>query len=248
MSIDWWTLGIQFLNVAVLIWLLAHFFWSPVARLIEERRTSVEESLDQARAAQEDIQSQRDDIARTREGFEAERQELLAKARKQAEEEAEQILAQARKEADAIRDQAREAAERDRETARREWGQRASALAVDVAGRLLSTVDRREADEAFLEPLLAELRGLAAGPRGEEGAGGSPTLVLTTAAPLGQDREGPVRHRLQEALGRDWPVEFRVDEELIAGMELEGPSFTVRNSWRAALRRIHEELDREHSA
>ena len=35
MTIDWWTLGLQAVNVAVLIWLLGRFFWKPVAAMIE---------------------------------------------------------------------------------------------------------------------------------------------------------------------------------------------------------------------
>ena len=38
MTIDWWTLGIQTVNVVVLVWLLQHFFWRPVAAMIEQRR------------------------------------------------------------------------------------------------------------------------------------------------------------------------------------------------------------------
>ena len=38
MTIDWWTLGIQTVNVVILIWLLGRFFWRPVAAMIEQRR------------------------------------------------------------------------------------------------------------------------------------------------------------------------------------------------------------------
>ena len=39
MTIDWWTLGFQTVNVAVLVWLLQRFFWRPVAAMIEQRRS-----------------------------------------------------------------------------------------------------------------------------------------------------------------------------------------------------------------
>jgi len=32
MTIDWWTLGIQTVNVVILIWLLERFFWRPSRR------------------------------------------------------------------------------------------------------------------------------------------------------------------------------------------------------------------------
>ena len=42
MTIDWWTLGIQTVNVIILIWLLGRFFWRPVAAMIEQRRAAAQ--------------------------------------------------------------------------------------------------------------------------------------------------------------------------------------------------------------
>ena len=50
MTIDWWTLGIQTVNVAILVWLLQRFFWRPVAAMIELRRTTTQAALDDAQA------------------------------------------------------------------------------------------------------------------------------------------------------------------------------------------------------
>ncbi len=49
MTIDWWTLGIQTVNVAVLVWLLQRFFWRPVAAMIEQRRAAAQQQLAEAR-------------------------------------------------------------------------------------------------------------------------------------------------------------------------------------------------------
>lgn len=38
MTIDWATLGIETVNIAVLVWLLGRFFWRPVSGIIEARR------------------------------------------------------------------------------------------------------------------------------------------------------------------------------------------------------------------
>ena len=48
MTIDWWTLGIQTVNVVILIWLLERFFWRPVAAMIEQRRATAQRILDEA--------------------------------------------------------------------------------------------------------------------------------------------------------------------------------------------------------
>ena len=53
MSIDWWTLGFQTVNVIVLVWLLQRFFWRPVAAMIEQRRSVTAKALAAAKDAQE---------------------------------------------------------------------------------------------------------------------------------------------------------------------------------------------------
>ena len=50
MTIDWWTLGFQTVNVAILIWLLGHFFWKPVAALIAARKTAAQKLTEEAKA------------------------------------------------------------------------------------------------------------------------------------------------------------------------------------------------------
>ena len=38
MTIDWWTLGIQTVNVVILVWLLGRFFWRPLAAMNRRRQ------------------------------------------------------------------------------------------------------------------------------------------------------------------------------------------------------------------
>ncbi len=51
MTIDWWTLALQAANVLILVWLLARFFWKPVAGMIAERRDGVARTPGRRRGA-----------------------------------------------------------------------------------------------------------------------------------------------------------------------------------------------------
>jgi hypothetical protein len=51
MKIDWWTLALQAVNAAVLIWLLAHFLFRPVADIIAARQKAAQQLLADASAA-----------------------------------------------------------------------------------------------------------------------------------------------------------------------------------------------------
>ena len=50
---------------------------------------------------------------------------------------------------------------------------------------------------------------------------------------------------LKEAFGRELPIAFRSDPSIIAGIELKGKNTIIRNSWRADLDRIRQELSRD---
>ncbi len=78
MTIDWWTLGIQAVNVIILVWLLARFFWRPVAAMIEQRRATAQQILTEAEAKRSRAnRSPLAEIERTRAGFDKERQAII---------------------------------------------------------------------------------------------------------------------------------------------------------------------------
>ena len=70
-------------------------------------------------------------------------------------------------------------------------------------------------------------------------------IEVVTAAPLSEEETAHVRDALKAAFGSEPPFEFRIDPALIAGIELHSRNTIVRNSWRADLDRIREELDRD---
>lgn len=241
MSADWWTLGIQFLNVAILMWILAHFFWKPVARMIDKRRDQVDETLANAEKARRKVEAAQADVARVRAGFDAEREEVLSRAREEAREAKDNLLAQARNEAERIRQDAEEATRRERASAERAWADSASRLAVEIARRLLSTTEAGQAQAGLLDGLMEELSGLSDRQRSHDAGD---RLQVTSAVELSPEERETCREGIRRALGADWAMDFVVDPELLAGFEVTGPSFTVRNSWRSALSRIRKELDR----
>ncbi|MFZ2871513.1 MAG: F0F1 ATP synthase subunit alpha, partial [Zavarzinia sp.] len=77
MTIDWWTLGLQAVNVTVLIWLMARFFWRPLAAIIEARQTAAATILTEAEARRAEAAAEAAKIAEARAGIAAERDAIL---------------------------------------------------------------------------------------------------------------------------------------------------------------------------
>ena len=102
MTIDWWTLSFQAVNVLILIWLLGRFFWRPVAAMIAQRRDTAQETLADVEAKRAKAAAALADIARTRAGLARERDAILKAAQETAEQAHAARLREAAKEAAAL--------------------------------------------------------------------------------------------------------------------------------------------------
>lgn len=237
MIIDWWTLGLQAVNVLILVWLLGRFFWRPVAGMIAARRAAIEQSLADAERSRADAAAALAEAEQARAGFAQEREAIIAAARAAAEEVRAERLAEAAKEAAALEESARATLETERDAIDRAWSERAGKLAVDIAERLLARLEGPVLGEAFLNWLVAEVRHLPEAIRETMTADGA-RLEAVSARPLGEAEQERCRALIGEALGATPQMAFTTDPALIAGLELRGPNLVIRNSWRADLDRI----------
>lgn len=244
MTIDWWTLGFQTVNVAVLIWLLGHFFWKPVAGMIEARRASAQKLIDDAEAIRTKAATALADAEKTRAGFAKEQEALLAAAHKSADAASASVMEKARTDAEALQTAAKAVTAKDRKAQERAWGERSADLAIDIAGRLVARLDDAAVQACFLDWLLGEVRKL---PRPDGKIAGAPSgaLELMSAVKLDAAERKRFGAAIADALGGAPHIAFRTDSKLIAGFELRGEHLIVNSSWRADLATIQADLARD---
>jgi F-type H+-transporting ATPase subunit b len=246
MRIDWWTLALQTVNVLVLIWLLARFFFRPVADIIARRQEEANRLLSDAAAARQAAVDARAQADQARTEIRADRDRLIAAARKEAQIEQENLRMQISQEIAKLRAEAEAAIVRDRAAAEQAIIARAGELAVEIAQRLLGRLPPGAALAVFLDGLGRELRVLP--PEARESfasASADHPAEVVTATPLSNEEAEHIRDALKDALGSEIPFKCLSNPALIAGIELHGRSIIIRNSWRADLDRIREELDRD---
>lgn len=237
MTIDWWTLGFQAVNVLILIWLLERFFWRPVAAMIAERRATAQKTLADAEGKRADAVRALADIAKTRASFVEERDAILKAAQETAEQAKAARLRESASQAAALEEAAKAAVARSRDAAEKAWIERASHLAVDIAQRLAARLDGPAVANTFLNWLLTEIHHLPDATRRAVVASGAP-LEASTASPLASADQQRYGKLISDAFGTNLPIVFKVDPALIAGLELRGPHLVVTNSWRADLAKI----------
>ena len=241
MSFDLGTLALQAVNVLILIWLLQRFFWRPVAAIIAQRGATTAAMLDEAAKRETKIAAEEANIAQVRRSFADERAALLAAAQADVEEMRRHAEADATDAAHKLKMTIRERMAGEQASARSALQKEAASLAVDIAARLVARLDTQALRSAFLDGALKEVAALPEMARRNPGA-----LTVVTAAPLSTDEHRTYSRRLQEAFGDTAPVNYMVDPDLIAGLELRGDLLRISNNWRNDLARIREGLTNEH--
>ena len=247
MHIDWWTLALQTVNVLVLIWILARFFFRPVADIVARRQEKIDKQLDDAANTRKAAAEERAKAEEARAETRAAHDKLMAEAQKSAEVERKKLLDQASQEIAKLRSESEATIARDRAAAEQQIIDHASALSIDIAQRLLERLPSALAWEAFLAALCQAVTDLAPEARSSftDAATTSQAIDVVTATPVTDPETQRVREALKKAFGTELPLEFRSDPKLLGGIELHGHNVILRNSWRADLERIREELSRE---
>lgn len=241
MTVDWWTLGFQAVNVLVLVGLLGHFFWKPVAAMIAQRTAVAQQTLADADAQRARSAAALAEIERTRAGFAQEREAILAQAHAEADRARAAAREAASQEAAAAAADARAAIDQQKAAADDAWRERAAQLAVDIATRLCAPLGGAAMQPVFIDRLIAQLRNLPEAQRHTMAAAGT-ALEAISASPLEPDDQRRLQQGLAEAFGTAPHLAFRTDAALIAGVELRGEHLIVSNSWRADLQRIQTEV------
>ena len=241
MQIDWSTLALQAINALVLIWLLAHFLFRPVADAIAARQKAAGQLLADAQAAKAAAEGERDKAAAEVARLAEHRSDAFKAAEAEAATARSAVLATARAEADKLRAAAKAEIEAERRTEALAAEDRAGRLAVDIAGKLLDRLPREARVAAFIDGIATGLAKLPEGTRASLGADGT-SVHLTAAGAVSPEEVEACRTAIAKVLGHPVSLEVTVEPELIAGLELEAPHAVVRNSFRADLVRLQSEL------
>lgn len=236
MTIDFWGLGLQAVNVLILLWLLSRIFWRPVAMAIAERQESANSIIETAKVTKAKADLALEEATNTRAGFATERTAILDAARTEAESTTKAVIAKAEMEAEIMLTAAKNTIEENTEATRKANAKQASDLSLVIAERLLERLSGPATQTAFLSQLIEAIAKLTAADRAllVNDAKGI-EIVSTSDSDLERDH---IINAVQAALGSTPDLRFVTDPELIAGIELHGSHFVLYNSWKADLAQV----------
>jgi F-type H+-transporting ATPase subunit b len=244
MHFDWSTFALQTVNFAILVWLLHRFLYRPVLRLVDARRSEIEQQYAAARLVETKAKQELSAISAQRAGIAAECAAARTQAAAQAEEAAVARRAQAEHEAAALLDGARATLLAERREALAEARMAALDLGADIASRLLAELPMKTRDEAWLNRIENYWASLPLKERDrltDQPSDGIEVNVVT-ASTLPPESEEIWRVRLRRILGERITVAFHTDPHLVAGAELHFPNAALRFSWQSALEAMRAEM------
>lgn len=243
MQFDWWTFAFQVVNVGVLIWLLGHFMFRPVARIIAERRAETSRALEAAEAAKRKAAEAESAARAEKEKNAAERLAIIEAAREEAEAQKTSILDDARKAAaDLARKSKADAVKAAEDDRKARLGQ-AAELAAVIARRLLANLPDDARVSGYPKRLEAALTALDAEERAALGADPG-ALRLVAPRPLTKAELAAATKAIRAAIPGTSAPDVELDETLIAGLELKSRHGVVHNSLSHDLGRIAEALEK----
>lgn len=247
MKLDWWTLGLQLINLVVLMWLLSRFLFNPVARIIAERQRVAAELLDQAAAAKADAQALGASAQAASDEISQTRATALDAIQREAEALRTQLLQEAEAGAAEHREKTMQALEEQQRVARQRVDADAARLALDIAQKLLERLPASARVSGFVGGLVSALAQLPKGLRDSLSLAPQ-CFQLHVPRMLDEAELAEIQQALAAALAQPVTLEVVVDAGLVAGLELSGSAVVVRNSFRADLERLRRELlDIEHA-
>lgn len=239
-----WTLALQTVNFAVLVWLLHRFLYRPVLRMIDARRDALDAEYAAADAAKAKAAAQLQALEAERAKTAAARESLLKAAALEAERATAAGRARAEREAEAVLSDTRAKLAIERQGALGEAKQAALDLGADFARRLLAEVPPKLRAEAWIERIEQYLVALPEAERAALAAqlADDAPLTLITASALPSEVAEAWRIRLQRILGPRIAITFTEDAALIAGAELHLPDAVLRFSWSSILEALRAEV------
>ena len=144
----------QTLLFVALLLLLKKFAWKPILDAVNERETSIKDSLSAAEKARDDMEAVQADNKRILKEARAERDALLAEAKTASVQIVNQAKEAAKAAADKITAQAQETIQNEKIAAVKELKGQVASLSIDIAEKVIQTELK---DKATQEQLVTQL-------------------------------------------------------------------------------------------
>jgi F-type H+-transporting ATPase subunit b len=221
--IDWFTVGAQVLNFAILVWLMKRFLYRPILEAIDAREARIARELADAAARQADAERSRDEFRRKNDQFDEARAALLRTATDEAHAERRRLLDDARKAADTLsatrHETLRSQAHHLSDAIARRTQQEVFAIARQALTDLATTSLEERMADVFIRR-VREMDGRAKDDLAKALTTASAPATVRSAFDMPADQRSAIQQALNDTFSADIHVQFETAPDLVGGIEL----------------------------
>ena len=146
------------ISFALLIWILGKFAWKPIMKGLKEREESIDEALNQANKAREEMKELQFSNEQLLKEAKEERDSILRDARKVKESIIEEAREKANVEAIRIVENAKEAIENEKMAAMHEMKNQLAQLSIEIAEKIIrEELAAKDRHKQLIEKMLKEV-------------------------------------------------------------------------------------------
>lgn len=149
-------MGIQVVNIVILVVILAKFLYNPVRKFLDGRTERIKNEIDSARTARNEALELKEHYEQLIANIEQEREEVLHQAYKKAVEKSDQMLFDAKREAELVYDRALGELEEEKQSMLNDMKRQIIEISVMMAGRFVEVSMDRVSHDKYIDEALAE--------------------------------------------------------------------------------------------
>lgn len=227
MELDWFTLIAQVVNFLVLVWLLKHFLYARIVRVMNEREGKIVSRLEEAAQKRASAEQEAELFRTKNRELDEQRDQMLARAKEEAESHRQQLMEAARLETEAAQVQWLEALERERQGLLQDLRERLGQQVFALARHGLKELANAELEEQILKVFVERLQTLDPEEREAIVAAvrnSDREVEIRTAFPVHPEAREGLSLSLREQLDDSVDVRFTTVPELTCGIELRAHS------------------------
>jgi len=210
-------LFVQIFNFLIVLVVLRAWVYKPVVGLLQKRRETIAQGLEDARVAAEARENAEKEAESVVSAAQQEANTIVREATDRAEQAAGEVKAEAEKEAEAARQSALAEGEQLKNQALGEVRGQVAALAIAAAQKVINEALDEKRQQKLIDEFFSGLEGgKVIVLEGEELEGQS--AIVTSALPLSGDETNRIEKGLKDQLGGEAEVEFKVNPSILGGL------------------------------
>jgi len=232
---------VQVFNFLVVVVVLSRFVFKPILNMLETRKQTIEQGLEDARVANEAKAQAEEQAAKILAEAKHKAREETRLAAEKAERLVFEIKAEAEKDIAKMRDAAREEAEQVRTQALGELRGEVASLAIAAAQKVIgeSLDDKRQ--RALIDAFFSGIEGKKILVLDQVELGGA-SAVVTSALPLSDKEQKMIQERLLAELDEGAQIEFHVKPAILGGLVVQVNDKVLDGSVAGKLHQLSQHL------